>query len=70
MEIHVEKTKNRDQINKALHIHMYKIHGLYLKKKQKITREVINNYLLSLNAKQIMHLINILYRNQQQLKID
>ena len=62
MEVHVEKTRIIKIVDKSFHRHLYNLHGKYIKERIKITKDVVTNFLLSLDAKQIMHLINIHYR--------
>ena len=65
MEVHVEKTRLIKVVDKSFYKHLYNLHGSYLKTKTKVTREVVNDFLYNLDAKQIMHLINLHYRNKK-----
>jgi len=62
MEVHVEKTRLIKVVDRSFHRHLYNLHGKHIKEKTKITREVVSDFLYKLDAKQIMHLINLHYR--------
>lgn len=63
MEVHVEKTRLIKVVDKSFHRHLYKLHGLYITNKTKITRTVVTDFMFNLDPKQVMHLINVHYRN-------
>lgn len=68
MEVHVEKTRLIKVVDKSFHKHLYNLHGIFIKNKCKITREVVKTFMYNLDAKQIMHLINIHYKNIDNTK--
>jgi hypothetical protein len=65
MEYFVHKNIILKQVNKVYHKHLYGLHGIYKKDGTKITKEVVRNYVLSLDAKQIMHIINIIVKRKK-----
>jgi len=68
MEVHVEKTRLIKVVDRSFHRHLYNLHGKYIKEKVKITREVVSEFLFNLDAKQIMHLINLHYRKVKDIE--
>ena len=68
MEVHVEKTRLIKAVDVSFHRHLYNLHGKYINERTKINRQVVREFMFKLDAKQIMHLINIHYRNISTVK--
>lgn len=59
MDYHVNRVKIIGQINKMYWKHMYNLHGKHKKDNTKITRDVVKDYLISLDPPQVMHMLNL-----------
>ena len=63
MEVRVEKTRIITDVDKSFHKHLFTLHGKHINEQLKITRQVVKEFIYNLDPKQVMHLINVNYRN-------
>ena len=66
MESYVHKNKLIKQVNKLYHKHIRELHNIYKNENKKITKDMVRNYVLNLDAKQIMHILNTLEKNKKK----
>ena len=63
MDYHVNKVKILGQINKMYWKHMYNLHGEYKNNNKIITKDVVRDYIISLDPPQVMYMLNKCNKN-------
>lgn len=58
INININKVMHLNEVESYLKYHLYKIHGIYIMKRQIIKKEIIYEYLLNLNTNQICAIYN------------